>query len=129
VQAPAAAVSGPAPDAAAAAPANIPLLERAAAILDAPSAAPTTPDVTPATPTAPAIDAPALGAVGAIADQVDDVPSAAGSLLSTGTGRSVSMVVGLLVAIGLFLLLHRRADPGDGKLATARTGPDVARFR
>ena len=32
-------------------------------------------------------------------------------------------------SIALFLAVHRRADRGDRKLAAARSGLDVARFR
>ena len=39
------------------------------------------------------------------------------------------LVMALLVAIGLFLTVHRWADRGDRKLAVARRGPDLARFR
>ena len=58
-----------------------------------------------------------------------DGPSAARALLSTGTGRSLAVIVALLAAITVFLAVHRRTDRGDRKLAAARNGPDVARFR
>jgi hypothetical protein len=38
-------------------------------------------------------------------------------------------IVVLALAIACFLSLHRRSDQGDRKLAAARTGSDVARFR
>ena len=72
---------------------------------------------------------PVLGSLGSITDSVTDGPSAAGELLSTGTGRSLAVIGALLLAIAAFLAVHRRTDRGDRKLATARTGPEVARFR
>ena len=72
---------------------------------------------------------PVLGSLGSITDSVTDGPSAAGELLSTGTGRSLAVIGALLLAIAAFLAVHRRTDRGDSKLATARTGPEVARFR
>jgi hypothetical protein len=48
---------------------------------------------------------------------------------SQGTGRSLLVIGVLLVAIAGFLAVHRRADRGDRKLSTARSGPEVARFR
>jgi hypothetical protein len=70
-----------------------------------------------------------LGSIGTISNRVTDGPSAARALLSSDAGRSVAVIVVLLVAIGLFLLVHRWADRGDRKLAAARSGADVARFR
>ena len=64
-----------------------------------------------------------------IADNVTDGPSAARALLSSGAGQSVAVIVALLGAIVLFLMVHRRSDRGDRKLAAARSGPEVARFR
>jgi hypothetical protein len=49
--------------------------------------------------------------------------------LSTETGRPIAVVLALFAAILLFLSIHRRVDRGDPKLASAHTGPDVARFR
>ena len=71
---------------------------------------------------------PSLGSIGRFASQVSS-PSATNELLSTGAGRSVAAVLALLGAIGIFLVVHRRADRGDVKLAAARNGSDVARFR
>jgi hypothetical protein len=144
VEAPAAAASGPAPDAAAAAPDPAPAADTLvaaatdgaglgtpdAALVAGPDAA-----VVAATTNGPTNglqglgDLPALGSIGAIANRVTDGPSAARALLSTGTGRSLAVIGVLLVAIALFLAVHRRADRGDRKLAAARTGPEVARFR
>jgi hypothetical protein len=70
-----------------------------------------------------------LGSVGALAGNVTEGPSAARRLLSSGTGRSLAALCVLLVAIALFLAVHRRTDRGDRKLAAARRGSEVARFR
>jgi hypothetical protein len=83
----------------------------------------------PAAPAALALgDVPNLGSIGKFALTVDG-PSAARSLLSTETGRPIAVVLALFAAILLFLSIHRRVDRGDPKLASAHTGPDVARFR
>jgi len=128
------AASGPAPDAAAAAPALV-------AVTDAFVAATAPPDdpgtaVADATVTAPAAtgleglaNLPALGSLGSITARVTDGPSAARELLSTGTGRSLTVIGALLVALVAFLAVHRRADKGDRKLSSAQSGPEVARFR
>jgi hypothetical protein len=50
-------------------------------------------------------------------------------LLSSGTGRSLAFITALLIAMALFLSVHRRTDRGDRKLAAARSGADLARFR
>ena len=42
---------------------------------------------------------------------------------------SLAVITGLLLAIAFFLAVHRRTDKGDRKLAAARRGPEVARFR
>jgi hypothetical protein len=108
----------------------------AADTTDAPGAVVPAPDV--ASVAAPALppsdlaglqDLPALGSIGDVANRVTDGPSAARELLSTGTGRALAVILALLVAIYVFLVVHRRADRGDRKLAAARTGPEVARFR
>ncbi|MDQ1430080.1 MAG: hypothetical protein QOF40_682, partial [Actinomycetota bacterium] len=54
---------------------------------------------------------------------------AARELLSTPAGRSVAVLVGLVLAILVFLAVHRRLDRGDPRLAAAPVGSDVARFR
>ncbi|HEY3672094.1 MAG TPA: hypothetical protein VGN51_14245 [Acidimicrobiia bacterium] len=89
-------------------------------------------DAAPVTPTSDLqglAGLPSLGSIGAITSRVTDGPSAARALLSTGTGRSLAVIGALLVAIALFLAVHRRTDRGDRKLAAARNGSDVARFR
>jgi hypothetical protein len=92
-------------------------------VVTAPSAAGTTP------PAAAALSGlgqlPVLGSLGSITDG----PSAAREVLSTGAGRSLLAVGILLGALAVFLLVHRRSDRNDKKLAAARNGPDVARFR
>jgi len=149
VEAPAVAPSGPAPDGATAAPTSGPppsgvtadAFVAAGDTTDAPGVVVPAPDG--ASVTEPALQQPALqqselaglaqlpvlGSIGQVADQVTDGPSAARALLSTGTGRSLAVLLSLLVAISVFLAVHRRADRGDRKLAAARTGPEVARFR
>jgi hypothetical protein len=135
-EAPAAAASGPAPDAAAAAP----VLEALTAVAvptngtggNATDGGATAAPAAPAVPAAPPVAAAALpdfGALGVAPNAVPDPPSAARELLSTGAGRSLAVLVGLLAAIGVFLFVHRRADRGDRKLAAARSGPDLSRFR
>jgi hypothetical protein len=143
---PAAAASGPAPDAAAAAPDPAPVTGPAAnpvgdafvAAGDATEAAgvaapvPDTGAVAaPAPPSGPEGlgDLPLLGSLGSITDHVTDGPSAARALLSTGAGQSLAVIGALLGAIVLFLMVHRRSDRSDRKLAAARSGPEVARFR
>ncbi len=141
VEAPAAAASGPAPDAAAAAPvtnsvADAFVVESVTASAPggggpAPANAPVTELAAPVAASVPADLAglPVLGSVGAVANRVSDGPSAARELLSTGPGRSLAVVAVLLLAIGVFLSVHRWSDRGDRKLAAARSGSDVARFR
>lgn len=147
VEAPAAAASGPAPDAAAAAPDPVPdpvpvadtfvasgptegTGGAGAAVSDvAPTVVAEAAPVVPANDLQGLGDLRVLGSIGAIANRVTDGPAAARALLATGTGRSLAVICGLLVAIALFLAVHRRADRGDRKLAAARSGPDVARFR
>ena len=139
---PAAAASGPAPDAAAAAPDSGPVtspgsdaLVSAGGPIDATGpSAPVSDIATVTAPTPPSGleglgDLPMLGSIGTIADQVTDGPSAARALLSTGPGQSLAVIGALLGAIVLFLLVHRRSDRSDRKLAAARSGPEVARFR
>ena len=67
---------------------------------------------------------PALGSIGELADRVTDGPSAAHALLSTGTGRSLTVILALLAAITVFLAIHRRTDRGDRKLAADANGPE-----
>jgi hypothetical protein len=105
-----------------------------AAALVAPE--PTPSPVEPPAPTpAPGVNVgalaglPELGSIGAVASGVPDGPAAARALLSTGTGRSVAMIVALMLAVLLFLAIHRRMDRSDSKLTAAGNGPDVARFR
>jgi hypothetical protein len=143
VEAPAVAVSGPAPDAATAAPVLTPapgpatdVFVPAVGSTDAPGAAlPATDAASVAGPALPPSDlagldhVPVLGSIGSVAKQVTDGPSAARELLSTGTGQSLAVILSLLGAIAVFLAVHRRTDRGDRKLAAARTGPEVARFR
>jgi hypothetical protein len=98
------------------------------------SAPPNAPATEPAIPAAaPDISGlaglPELGSVGVVANHVSNGPSAARELLSTGPGRSLAVVAVLLLAIGVFLSVHRWTDRGDRKLAAARSGSDVARFR
>ncbi len=103
----------------------------------APSSPPVVP-VGPAPPAAPIVMAsdpysfaglPHLGSLGQIAASVSDGPATARALLATRTGRSVAVLLGFVLAILLFLSIHRRFDRGDRKLATARSVGDVARFR
>ena len=139
VEAPAAAASGPAPDAAAAAPDSGPV---SGAFVAAGSGT----DGTGSLGGAVSDFAPVAAAAGRTTsrgstasrrsarsvsspDRVTDGPSAARALLSTGTGRSLTVILALLAAITVFLAIHRRTDRGDRKLAAARNGPDVARFR
>jgi hypothetical protein len=151
-EAPAPAASGPAPDAAGAAPiadavvdalviteGNLGVTEVAAPV--APGSADPVPTDSPAT--APAVAAavpdlsalaglaqvPELRSVGAVANGVTGDQSGPRELLSTGAGRSLLMVAVLLLAIGVFISAHRWMDRGDRKLAAARSGSDVARFR
>jgi hypothetical protein len=130
---PAAAASGPAPDAAAAAPFDGALLQTLAqTVTSDPTSDATAPAVAPSAAAAAAVgldQLSSLGSIGSFTSQVSNGPSAANELLSTGAGRSVAVVCALLAAIGIFLVVHRRADRGDLKLAAARNGSDVARFR
>lgn len=141
VEAPAAVASGPAPDATAAAPASAPTGDTfvaAGAPIGANGGAATgaVADASPA-PVAPGApsrfdglgDLPVLGSIGSVAGRVTEGPSAAGRLLSTGTGRSLAVLGVLLAAIAVFLAVHRRTDRSDRKLAAARSGPDLSRFR
>ena len=72
---------------------------------------------------------PQLGSLGEVAASVSDGPATARVLLASPTGRSVVALLGLVVAILLFLAVHGRFDRSDPKLAAAHSGPDVARFR
>jgi hypothetical protein len=139
VEAPPATASGPAPDAVAAAPISTPAEQVFAPAFGAEGGGGTGATDTPlaAIVTAPAApvasaslgDLPTLGSVGKLAATAGGGPAAAGTLLSTGTGRSIAVVLALLGAILLFLSIHRRVDRSDPKLASAQTGPDVVRFR
>jgi hypothetical protein len=71
---------------------------------------------------------PDLGSIGKVGSTVAD-GSVARTLLSTGTGRPIAVVLALLGAILLFLSIHRRVDRSDPKLTAVNAGPDVARFR
>jgi hypothetical protein len=71
---------------------------------------------------------PDLGSIGKVGSTVGD-GSVARTLLSTGTGRPIAVVLALLGAILLFLSIHRRVDRSDPKLTAVNAGPDVARFR
>lgn len=134
--APAAAANGPAP-VAAAAPASGGVVGREVTL--AGSAAPDVarPAAVPPTPAAPAAvedpfpsaGLPQLGPPGGIAASVDGGPSTPRRLLATPAGRSLAALGGLVLAILLFLVVHRRLDRSDPKLAAPRLGSDVARFR
>jgi hypothetical protein len=139
VEAPAVAASGPAPDAATAAPDPGPVTEAfvpAVGITDAPGVAFAVPAgasvaaaALPPSELTGLDELPVLGAIGSVTNRVTDGPSAARALLSTGTGRSLAVIVSLLGAMAVFLAVHRRTDRNDRKLAAARSGPEVARFR
>jgi hypothetical protein len=98
--------------------------EVATVVTETPAAAAVTPS-----PFAALGGLPRLGSFGAVATNVPDAPEAARALLTTRTGRSLALVLALLGAILLFLFVHRRVDRSDRKLVSARTGPDLARFR
>jgi hypothetical protein len=103
-----------------------------AASVAAPVAAPVAAIVTtPATGNASVAlgDLPDLGSIGKVGSTVADGSSVARTLLSTGTGRPIAVVLALLGAILLFLSIHRRVDRSDPKLTAVNAGPDVARFR
>ena len=144
VQAPAPTASGPAPDAVAPAPivsaveVFVPADGATGTDLGAPAAfdgvapvADVPALVAPSVPTGAVslTGLPELGTIGSLASNVSGGPTDPRTLLSSGTGRSVAVVLALLGAILLFLAFHRRVDRGDPKLATARAGPDLARFR
>ena len=74
-------------------------------------------------------DLPDLGSIGKVGATAAAGSSVARTLLSTGTGRPIAIVLALLGAILLFLSIHRRVDRSDPKLAAANAVPDVARFR
>jgi hypothetical protein len=96
----------------------------------APAAAITSADEAPA-PITP-LPAPVVGAtadLGLIGSAAAATPATARELLTTPAGRSVALVLLLMLAILLFLGTHRRLDRGDGKLAPEATAGDVARFR
>jgi hypothetical protein len=135
-KAPAAAVNGPAPAAAAAAP-IADVAQVAAPVFSAnggiaATAAPTTPDAS-ALAAGPAADSisglPQLRSLGQVAASVTDGPSTARELLTTPAGRSVTVLLGLILAVLLFLSVHRRLDRSDPKLAAVQSASDVARFR
>ena len=145
VQAPAPTASGPAPDAVAPAPIissfGVFVPAGGSTGTDA-GAAPAAFDgvapaadlsalVAPAAPTGAVslVSLPELGTIGSLASSVPGGTTDARALLSSGTGRSVAVVLALLAAILVFLAIHRRVDRSDPKLAAARTGPDLARFR
>jgi hypothetical protein len=119
-------VNGPAPAAAAAAP--------TVAASQVAAAPPTggAGDTAAATPLQPVADPlsglPQLRSLGEIAASVSGGTTAR-ELLATPAGRSVAVLVGLLLALLVFLGVHRRLDRSDPKLATAPAGSDVARFR
>ena len=128
------AASGPAPDAAAAAPALVAVTDAIVAAVGTAANLPDTPaPESIAVPAASGLEGldrlPVLGSLGSIANRVTDGPSAARDLLASGTGRSLAVSAALLLALVTFLAVHRRADRGDRKLSSARTGPEVARFR
>jgi hypothetical protein len=141
VEAPAVAASGPAPDAATAAPtsaattvaATVAATDTVAAGAGGPGEVVPAPEATLVTASAPAgVEAldqlPLVGALGGMTDDVTPGRSAA-RVLSTGPGRSL-LAFGLLLGVILvFLTLHRRTDRTDRKLAAARRGPEVARFK
>lgn len=134
VEAPAAAASGPAPDAAVAAPAPAVATDTFVAAAGSDTLGTPVPAPEAAAPAAPSglegLDAlPVLGSLDDITNRVTDGPAAARELLSTRTGRSLLVIGALLIALAIFLAVHRRTDRGDTKLAAARSGPEVARFR
>jgi hypothetical protein len=98
-----------------------------AAAVAAPVAALVTTPAT-ATPSVSLGDLPSLGSIGKLGSTVGD-GSVARTLLSTGTGRPIAIVLALLGAILLFLSIHRRVDRTDPKLTAVNAGPDVARFQ
>jgi hypothetical protein len=55
--------------------------------------------------------------------------AAARALLVTPNARSISVLLSFILAVFLFLSIHRRLDGGDRRLVAARSGGDVARFR
>jgi hypothetical protein len=111
-----------------AAPAFVPEVGGGAGTTDAPVAALVT---APATGNASISlgDLPDLGSIGKVASAVGSGSTTAGTLLSSGAGRPIAIVLALLGAVLMFLSFHRRVDRSDPKLAAATTGPDVARFR
>jgi hypothetical protein len=92
----------------------------------------TTGETAAATPLAPVADPlaglPQLRSLGEVAASVSDGTTAR-ELLATPAGRSVAVLVGLVLALLVFLGVHRRLDRSDPKLTTAPAGSDVARFR
>ena len=150
VEAPVAAANGPAPVAAATAPNSVapaavvhapthaPAATPAATVdpnaipAAQPSSAPTpvpTPVPSPVATPAPGPDLSVLGALGSLAPPIADERTAVRSVLTTTTGRSVVTVIAVLIAMVLFLSMHRRLDRNDPKLASASAQADVARFR
>ncbi len=137
VEAPPATASGPAPDAVAAAPISTPAEQVfAPAFVPAVGGGGTTEAPVAALVTAPATgnasislgELPNLGSIGQVASTVGDA-SPTRTLLSSGAGRPIAIVLALLGVVFLFLSIHRRVDRSDPKLAAANVGPDVVRFR
>ncbi len=137
VVAPAAAASGPAPAAAAAgAPTVLASRDTTVTVNGPTGTGGAAPDIVaaaavPAPVTVPFSLAglPQLRSLGEIADSVGDSPSAARALLVSPAGRSPAVFGGLVLAVFLFLVVHRRLDRGDPRLVATRFGPAAARFR
>jgi hypothetical protein len=92
----------------------------------APSSVVQEPAVAPSPPPETAGETSVLGPIG---DFGAVLPRVAREVFSTPAGRSAVWVAGLLLAIVVFLLVHRRLDHRDPKLATAPVSGDLARFR
>jgi hypothetical protein len=71
---------------------------------------------------------PQLRSLGQLAASVPG-GSAARELLASPAGRSVAVLAALVLAILVFLAVHRRLDRNDPRLMAAPVGSDVARFR
>jgi hypothetical protein len=73
-----------------------------------------------------AVSVPPLDAIGTLGGAA---PATADRLLRTRTARSIAAVVALVLALLVFLGLHRLIDRHDPKLATVPTSGVLARFR
>jgi hypothetical protein len=72
---------------------------------------------------------PDSGTIGAIGGVVASVPETARALLNTPTGRSVAVVLALMLAILAFLLVHGRLDRRQLRFGGEQSARDLARFR